>query len=43
MERSSLFLQEFNQQKSRGVILCFPSMLVVFFAQPKGPTIMLEG
>jgi len=37
------FLPTFYKQKSRGVILCFSSMLVVKLAQPKGPTIMLEG
>jgi hypothetical protein len=32
-----------EKQRSRGGNLCFSSMLVVSFAQPKGPTIMLEG
>jgi hypothetical protein len=32
-----------KKQKSRGFILCFSSTLVIIFAQPKGPTIMLEG
>jgi len=32
-----------EKQKSRGLFLCLLQHAGEFFAQPKGPTIMLEG